>query len=61
MEELKKWKLLQISTINVQIENTLDDTKLKTEQLQSYRERLASVREEMIKCGMEKYGYKTTK
>ena len=38
-DDLKKVKLLEISTLTVQIENTLDDTKLKDEQLQSYRER----------------------
>ena len=52
-DELKKVKLLEISTLTVQIENTLDDTKLKDEQLQSYRERLTSIRQEMIKCGMD--------
>ena len=48
-DDLKKVKLLEISTLTVQIENTLDDTKLKDEQLQSYRERLTSIRQEMIK------------
>ena len=52
-EERRKAQLLEISTLTVQIENTTNDTKLKHEQLQSYRERLSAVRQEMLKTGLD--------